>query len=120
MGLTRAAINRPLAILMLILGLVLMGGLAYTQMRQDRFPAISAPFVSVNVNLTGASPSDVEDLLTKPLEDAVAGVAGIQQISSTSREGSASINIQFVEGTDTNTATLDIERRTGRHALATA
>ena len=111
MGLTRAAINRPLAILMLILGLVLMGGLAYTQMRQDRFPAISAPFVSVNVSLTGASPSDVEDLLTKPLEDAVAGVAGIQQISSTSREGSASINIQFVEGTDTNTATLDIERR---------
>jgi hydrophobic/amphiphilic exporter-1 (mainly G- bacteria), HAE1 family len=111
MGLTRAAINRPLAILMLILGLVLMGGVAYTKMRQDRFPAISFPFVSVNVTLTGASPSDVEDLLAKPLEDAVAGVAGVQQISSTSREGSASVNIQLVEGTDTNIATQDIERR---------
>ena len=49
MGLTRVAINRPLAILMLIVGLVLMGSVAYTKMRQDRFPAVSFPFVNISV-----------------------------------------------------------------------
>jgi HAE1 family hydrophobic/amphiphilic exporter-1 len=111
MGLTRAAINRPLAILMLIIGLVLMGGVAYGKMRQDRFPAVSFPFVSVNVSYPGAAPLDVEDLVTKEVEDAVAGIAGVNTINSTSREGSSSVNIQFVEGTDTNAAALDIERR---------
>ena len=56
MGLTRLAIQRPLAILMLILGLVLMGGVAYTKLRQDRFPAISFPFVSVSIQYPGAAP----------------------------------------------------------------
>src|SRR4051794_6956147 len=96
---------------MLIIGLVLMGWQAYGRMRQDRFPSISFPFVSVTVTLTGASPSDMEDLVTKPLEDAVSGVAGVQTISSSSREGASQISVQLVEGTDTNIATQDIERR---------
>ena len=111
MGLTRVAINRPLAILMLIAVLVLLGSVSYTKMRQDRFPAISFPFVSVSISYPGASPSDVEELVAKVVEDAVAGVSGVQTISSTSREGSAQVSIQFYEGTDTNTAALDIERR---------
>src|SRR5436309_10763707 len=94
LGLTRVAITRPLAILMLIVGLVLMGSVAYTKMRQDRFPAISFPFVSVSIQYPGAAPTDVEDLVTKPVENAVAGVSGVFTISSTSREGQANINIQ--------------------------
>jgi HAE1 family hydrophobic/amphiphilic exporter-1 len=111
MGLTRVAITRPLAILMLIIGMILMGSVAYTKLKQDRFPAISFPFVSVSVSYPGASPTDMEELVTKPIEDAVAGVAGVSQIGSNSREGQSSVNIQFVEGSDTNAAAIDIERR---------
>jgi HAE1 family hydrophobic/amphiphilic exporter-1 len=111
LGLTRLAVNRPLAILMLILGLVLMGGVAYTKLRQDRFPAISFPFVGVSIQYPGAAPADVEDLITKEVENAVAGVPGVFTVSSTSREGQANINIQFVEGTDTAQAAMDVERR---------
>jgi HAE1 family hydrophobic/amphiphilic exporter-1 len=111
MALTRLAIVRPLAILMLILGIVLMGAVSYTRMRVDRFPAISFPAVFVSIPYPGASPSDVEDLVVKPAENAVAGLAGVDTISSTSSEGFGSLNIRFVEGADTNQAAMDVERR---------
>ena len=111
MALTRLAIVRPLAILMLILGIVLMGAVSYTRMRVDRFPAISFPAVFVSIPYPGASPSDVEDLVVKPAENAVAGLAGVNTISSTSSEGSGSVNIQFVDDADVNQAAIDVERR---------
>src|SRR3954466_2865924 len=111
MRLTRLAIVRPLAILMLILGIVLMGAVSYTRMRVDRFPAISFPAVFVSIPYPGASPSDVEDLVVKPAENAVAGLAGVNTISSTSSEGSGSVNIQFVDDADVNQAAIDVERR---------
>jgi HAE1 family hydrophobic/amphiphilic exporter-1 len=111
MALTRLAIVRPLAVLMLILGIVLMGAVSYTKMKVDRFPAISFPAVFVSIPYPGASPSDVEDLVVKPAENAVAGLAGVNTISSTSSEGFASLNIQFVEDADVNQAAMDVERR---------
>ncbi|MDP8921471.1 MAG: efflux RND transporter permease subunit [Chloroflexota bacterium] len=111
MGLTRLAINRPLAILMLLVSLVLMGAVSYTRMKVDRFPAISFPAVFVSVQYAGASPTDVEELLAKPIENAVSELPGIDTMSSTSSEGSLSLNVRFVEGTDTNQAALDVERR---------
>src|SRR5215207_3109815 len=111
MGLTRLAISRPLAILMMIIGLVLMGAVSYTRMKVDRFPAISFPAVFVSIQYAGAAPTDMEELIAKPVENAVAGLPGIDTITSTSSEGSASINVRFVEGTDTNQAAMDVERR---------
>lgn len=111
MGLTRLAISRPLAIMMLIVGLVLMGAVSYTKMKVDRFPAISFPAVFVSIAYAGAAPTDIEELIAKPVENAVSGLPGIESITSTSNEGSASLNVRFVEGTDTNQAAMDVERR---------
>src|SRR5947208_2095415 len=111
MGVTRLAIYRPLAILMAIICLVLLGAVSYSRLRQDRFPAISFPSVFVSIQYPGANPGDVEDLVTKPVEDAVSGVSGIDTLTSTSSEGLATLNIRFVEGADVNQASLDIERR---------
>src|SRR3954468_15546018 len=111
MALTRLAINRPLAILMLIVGLVLMGAVSYTRMKVDRFPAISFPAVFVSISYAGAAPTDMEELIAKPVENAVSGLPGIDTITSTSSEGSVSLNVRFVEGTETNQAAMDVERR---------
>ncbi|MFN8524507.1 MAG: efflux RND transporter permease subunit [Chloroflexota bacterium] len=111
MGLTRLAVTRPLAILMLILAIVLMGAVSYTKLKVDRFPNISFPAVFVSLPYAGAAPSDIEELMAKPVENAIAGLAGIDSITSTSSEGFLSVNIRFVEGTDTNQAALDVERR---------
>ena len=75
MALTRLAITRPLAILMLIVGLVLMGAVSYTRMKVDRFPAISFPAVFVSIAYAGAAPTDMEELITKPVENARLGPA---------------------------------------------
>src|SRR5918911_970726 len=111
MFLTRLAVVRPLTVLMGLLGLVIMGGVAYTFLTIDRLPPISIPFVSVNVSYPGATAQDVELLISEPIENAVAGMAGVASITSTSSEGSASVNVQLADGTDANTAALEVERR---------
>src|SRR3954453_23273448 len=111
MALTRLAITRPLAILMLIVSLVLMGAVSFTRMKVDRFRNISFPAVFVSIGYTGAAPSDMEELVTKPVENALSGLPGIDTISSTSAEGISRINVRFVEGADTNQAARDVDRK---------
>ncbi len=111
MLLTRLAVVRPLTVLMGLLGLVIMGAVAYTFLKVDRLPPISIPFVSVSVSYPGATAQDVEQLITQPIENAVAGMAGVASISSTSSEGSSNVNVQLADGTDANTAALEVERR---------
>src|SRR6266850_3278969 len=100
MWLTRLAVVRPLTVLMGLLGLVIMGAVSYTFLKVDRLPPISIPFVSVQVTYTGATAQDVEQLITQPIENAVAGMSGVASITSTSSEGSASVNVQLADGTD--------------------
>ena len=111
MFLTRLAVVRPLTVLMGLLGLVIMGGVAYTYLKIDRLPPISIPFVSVSMNWTGATAQDVEQLITEPIENAVSGMSGVYSITSTSSEGAATIGVQLVDGTDPTTASLEVERR---------
>jgi hydrophobic/amphiphilic exporter-1 (mainly G- bacteria), HAE1 family len=111
MGLTRVAIYRPVAIVMMFLAMAAMGVVAYTHLPVERLPNISFPFVRVGVSYPGAAPEDVESLITKPIEDAVVGVNGIDTITSTSSEGSSSVSIRFVEGTDVNQAAIDVSRK---------
>src|ERR687885_2510545 len=111
MGLTRTAIRRPLATIMVFLAFILMGQQAYTRMRVDRFPAITFPVVFVQIGWPGASPEDIEQSILVPAENAAAGLSGVDRIESTAREGSGNLTIFFVEGTDIDQATIDTQRR---------
>ncbi|HZU04432.1 MAG TPA: efflux RND transporter permease subunit [Chloroflexota bacterium] len=111
MGLTRTAIQRPLATIMVFLALILLGQQAYTRLRVDRFPAITFPVVFAQISWPGASPEDVEQSILVPAENAVAGISGVQRIDSAAQEGSGRLTIWFVEGTDIDQATLDVQRR---------
>ncbi|MSQ14709.1 MAG: efflux RND transporter permease subunit [Dehalococcoidia bacterium] len=111
MGLTRIALTRPVAICMFFMALAAMGAVAYTRLPVARFPNISFPSVSISVGYPGAAPEDVEALVTKPIEDAVIGLSGVDTIQSTSSEGSSRVTVRFLEGTDINIASIDIERK---------
>ncbi|MCB0179927.1 MAG: efflux RND transporter permease subunit, partial [Anaerolineae bacterium] len=74
MGLTKLSINRPLTVIMAILGLVLMGYIGYTYLNVDRMPKVDIPYVTVAVVYPGASPDDVASEVLEEIEDAVAGV----------------------------------------------
>src|SRR2546428_14049546 len=107
MTLTRLAVVRPLTVLMGLLGLVIMGGVAYTFLKIDRLPPISIPFGSVSMGYPGATAQDMELLITEPIENAVSGLSGVPSIASTSREGSANGKVNLADGTDATLAALE-------------
>jgi HAE1 family hydrophobic/amphiphilic exporter-1 len=111
MGITRLSILRPLTMLMIILGLVVLGYRSLTELQVDRYPAVDFPYVSIVTVFPGAGPEDVEDLVVKPIEDAVAGIPGIDQLFSTSREGVGFVTVAFKEGVNGDQAAIEVERQ---------
>jgi len=111
MGLTRTAIRRPLATVMVFLALILLGQQAYTRMRVDRFPNITFPIVFVQIDWAGASPDSIEQMIIVPAENTLSGLSGVQRIDATALQGSARITITFVDGVDINQAAIDTQRQ---------
>ena len=111
MGLTRVALSRPLFILMVILGMVIMGAVSYTRLGVELFPNLNNPVVTVVTAYPGAAPEDVERLVTKPIEDAVAGLNHVDVLTSSSTEGRSTVTIQFTDKANADVAATDVERR---------
>jgi len=108
--LTATAITRPLAISMAILALILMGLIAHSRLGVDLLPTVAFPTTSVSIPYPGASPTDVETLVTKPVEDAVAGIPNVLHVSSVSVEGESDVVVQFADGTDADVDAINVER----------
>jgi hydrophobic/amphiphilic exporter-1 (mainly G- bacteria), HAE1 family len=94
--LAEVCIRRPVFATMLIVALVVVGLNSYRQLGVDYFPKVEFPFVTVTTVLRGASPEEVESQVTKPLEEAVNTISGIDELNSTSAEGISVITIGFV------------------------
>src|SRR4051812_26894729 len=75
MGLTRTAINRPLATVMIFLAFPPLAHQPYTKMKADPFPAITSPVVSVQITWPGATPENIEQAIIVPAENAVSGAS---------------------------------------------
>src|SRR4029077_16531953 len=93
MSIPRFAIQRPVMMAMLSAVVILIGGISLTRLPVDLLPDISQPTVSVRVNYTGVGPLEMESLVTRPLEQQLSAVSGLQQMFSTSSEGSSSIQM---------------------------
>src|SRR5688572_25352987 len=111
MGLTRVAIVRPVFILMVITAMVVLGLVSFSRLNAELYPPIDTPVVTVVTGYPGAGPADVERLVTKPIEDAVAGLANVKTLTSSSAEGRSQIVITFTDAADINIAATDVERR---------
>ncbi len=111
MGLIRVAIRRPLTTLMVFIILFIMGIRSYFLLQIDNFPSIDFPVVSVVTVFPNASPQDVSDLVVEPIEEAVAGISGIDKILSSANEGVGTVTIEFEDGVDGNVAAIEVERR---------
>ncbi len=95
MGLTRIALTRPVFILMLMVLTVLMGTLSYFGMRQEENPEVNFGVVTVSTVYPGAGPEEVNTLVSRKIEEAVSGVAGLREVTSTSQEGISVVVAQF-------------------------
>ena len=108
MGLTRLAISRPVAIIMLISAFVVMGFLSYLKMPAELNPQVDFPRITITTTFAGTNPNNMETLITKPIEDSISGVSGIKQITSTSEDGVSVVSVEFFFGTDLNQADADV------------
>ena len=93
-------IRRPVFTTMFVLLLVVFGIKSYPNLGVDLYPDVELPLVSVTVTYTGASPEEMETLITRPSEDRVSQVAGIKTLSSTVREGYSQTTLEFELGVD--------------------
>ena len=114
MSIPRFAIQRPVMMMMLSSIVILLGGISLSRLPVDLLPDISQPTVNVRVNYTGVGPLEMEELVTRPLEQQLSAVQGLEQLNSTSSEGNTNIQLNFVWGTDLSEAMDDIRTRIDR------
>ena len=94
--------------------IILIGGVSLTRLPVDLLPDVTYPTVSVRVGYPGVGPQEIEQLITRPIEQAVGAVAGLEQINSTSQEGSSIVRLSFAWGTDLSEAMDDLRTRLDR------
>ena len=111
MNISDIAIRRPVFTTMVMVALMVLGFVAFRRLPVELFPDMSFPLITVNTAYPGAGPEEVEKLVTRPIEDAVNSLGGIDTVRSYSREGFSSVVIMFRIGTDTKIANMDVRDR---------
>jgi HAE1 family hydrophobic/amphiphilic exporter-1 len=108
MGLPTLSTDRPVTFLMLYIAIVAIGVVSVASLKIDMYPDIDFPTVTIVTTYEGVSPEDVETLITKPIEESVAAVEDVDEVTSASREGLSMVQVQFKWGKDMDIASLDI------------
>jgi HAE1 family hydrophobic/amphiphilic exporter-1 len=94
--------------------IVLLGLISLARLPVDLMPDVSFPSITVRVGYPGVGPLEMEELVTRPLEQAMSAVAGLERLESTSSEGSSRVTLNFAWGTDLNEAADDVRNRLDR------
>src|SRR2546426_10215277 len=114
MSIARFAIHRRVMMTMISIIIILLGGISLPRLPVDLLPDISQPTISVRVSYTGVGPLEMEELITRPLEQQLSAVSGLQQMNSTSQEGNSNIQLNFTWGHDLNEAMDEVRSRIDR------
>ncbi|HQZ39026.1 MAG TPA: efflux RND transporter permease subunit [Vicinamibacterales bacterium] len=114
MSIPRLAIHRPVTMFMISFVIVLLGAISLSRLPVDLMPDTEYPSITVRVTYQGVGPLEMEELITRPVEQAVSAVAGLERVESTSSEGSATVRLNFAWGTDLSEAADDVRTRIDR------
>jgi HAE1 family hydrophobic/amphiphilic exporter-1 len=104
-------IKNPIPVSLVFIAAVLAGTVAYNALPIKRFPNITFPAVGILVTENGAAPAEVETQITRPIEDAMAGIAGVHNIQSQIVQGSSTTIVQFELGEDIQKVTDEVRTR---------
>ena len=102
------AIQNPVPVAVLFLALVLAGMIAYAGLPVKQYPNITFPLVTVTVTENGAAPAQMETQITRPVEDALAGISNVEDIQSSVNQGSSVTSIEFEMGEDLQKKTDEV------------
>ncbi|MDZ7644527.1 MAG: efflux RND transporter permease subunit [Woeseiaceae bacterium] len=105
------ATERRVTIVMFTVAIGLFGLVSLSRLNVNLLPDISYPTITVRTELTGAAPVEVENLLTKPIEEAVGVIRNVRLVRSVSRSGQSDVTLEFIWGTDMDIAGVDVREK---------
>jgi hydrophobe/amphiphile efflux-1 (HAE1) family protein len=111
MWISDTSIRRPVFATMIIMSFMVLGVVSMTRLGIDLFPEVSFPFVNVTVVYPGASPEEVETLVVRPIEDAVAGINGVKRVESSSTESFGRVGIELRLEVDAQAAAAEVREK---------
>ncbi|MBS4534922.1 efflux RND transporter permease subunit [Clostridium sp. D2Q-14] len=111
MNLTNLSVKRPVTIVMITLIIILLGVVSLTRLPIDLLPEFSLPVAIVQTSYSGVGPQEIENLVTRPIEESIGTVSNIKNVSSISSEGSSIIIAEFNFGTDMDFASLEMREK---------
>lgn len=109
--LTELSLKRPLLILVMFFILFFFGVFSYTKLNYNLLPTMDFPVITVVTTYRGASPEEIENNVTKRIEDAVSSLEGVNKITSSSMESASIVVVEFKNGIDSDLAQTDAQRR---------
>ena len=118
MSLPEFSIKRPVTVVMACLMAILLGAIAFVEIPVDLMPETEYPTLSVNVGYPGVAPQEMETLVARPLEQALSATPGVEEVTSSSSEGRASVRLRFGYGTNLDEAAAEMRSRLDRRRSA--
>ena len=101
------ATERRVTIVMMMVAICLFGLVSLSRLKLNLLPDISYPTITIRTELTGAAPVEVENLLTKPIEEAIGVIRNVRLVRSVSRSGQSDGTVEFLWGTEMNIAGVE-------------
>ena len=108
------AIRRPVTVTMLVLAALIFGYVSFDRLAVNLLPDISYPSLTVRTEYVGAAPEEIENLISRRIEEAVGVITGLVEVSSISRAGISDVVLEFDWDTDMNLAIMDVRERVDR------
>ena len=114
MNISRGPVNRPVLTTIIFLVVIALGIVSFSRLSIDLMPEITFPTISVVTDYANVGPQEIEESVSRPIEEALAAVQGVEEITSTSTEGRSRVRVAFAWGTDLDVAANDIRDRIDR------
>lgn len=114
MNIAQGPVNRPILTTIIFLIIIVLGIVSFWRLSIDLMPEITYPTISVITSYGNVGPQEMEELITRPIEEALAAVQRVEEITSTSTEGRSMVRVSFTWGTDLDVAANDIRDRIDR------
>ncbi len=105
------ATERRVTVVMLMVAVGLFGMVSLSRLNLNLLPDVSYPTITIRTELTGAAPVEVENLVTKPIEEAVGVIRNVRLVRSVSRSGQSDVTLEFLWGTDMDVAGVEVREK---------
>lgn len=111
MSIVDIAVKRPVTVWMFTFAVVLFGMVSLSRLSINLLPELSYPTLTIRTDYLGAAPGEVEQLVSKPIEEAIGTVKGVRNVKSTSKAGQSDVVLEFNWGTEMDLASLEVREK---------